>query len=110
MMSEPCVNSDLGKPKRISMPHRIKEWAKHRGLRQADIVRELGADKGIVSKWFSGGDVSRKWQSPLAKLFGIEPQFLGLEPRLYELIVLAAARDDAELERIISVVKVLFGN
>jgi len=34
--------------------HYIPEWAEKRGLIQADIVRETGADKATVSRWFSG--------------------------------------------------------
>jgi transcriptional regulator with XRE-family HTH domain len=34
--------------------HYIVEWAERRGLKQADITRELGADKSTVSRWFSG--------------------------------------------------------
>lgn len=38
-------------PQRI---HFIPEWAEKRGLKQADIARELDVEKGLVSKWFRG--------------------------------------------------------
>jgi transcriptional regulator with XRE-family HTH domain len=38
-------------PQRI---HFLAEWAARRGLSQADIARETGADKGTVSRWFAG--------------------------------------------------------
>lgn len=34
--------------------HYIVEWAEKRGLKQADIVREIEVDKGSVSRWFHG--------------------------------------------------------
>lgn len=38
--------------------HYIAEWAARRGMRQADLVRELAGvskiDKGTVSRWFKG--------------------------------------------------------
>lgn len=34
--------------------HYLAEWAERRGLKQVDIIRETGADKGTVSRWFAG--------------------------------------------------------
>lgn len=34
--------------------HFIPEWAEVRHLKQADIARDTGADKGTVSRWFAG--------------------------------------------------------
>lgn len=39
-------------------------------MNQADLVRALGADKGSVSKWFSGTTPQEPWQKKLADLFG----------------------------------------
>lgn len=52
-------------PRRV---HYIPEWAEKRGLRQADIVELLGADKGTVSRWFNGVLPQKKWLEPLAAL------------------------------------------
>ncbi|GGF38517.1 hypothetical protein GCM10011321_31820 [Youhaiella tibetensis] len=52
--------------------HFIVEWAEKRGLSQADIVREIGADKSVVSRWFSGSLPSEKYLEPLAALFSTE--------------------------------------
>ncbi len=57
--------------------HYIPEWAEKRGLRQADIVRELqeaGAtvDKASVSRWFSGSMPDRKNLLALQALFGLD--------------------------------------
>lgn len=48
--------------------HFIPEWAEKAGLRQADIARELGADKGLVSRWFKGMRPKDDYLIPLAAL------------------------------------------
>lgn len=47
-------------------PHYLVEWARRRGLEQVDIVREIGADKSLVSRWFAGATPSRQYHVPLA--------------------------------------------
>lgn len=34
--------------------HYIREWARKRQLKQADIVRNIDVDKSTVSRWFKG--------------------------------------------------------
>lgn len=65
MTKPPRIHNDK-QPNRI---HFIVEWAEKRQLSQADIVRELGADKSVVSRWFSGSLPSEKYLEPLAALF-----------------------------------------
>lgn len=50
--------------------HFIVEWAEKRNLRQVDIVREIGADKGLVSRWFDGTVPKPDYLEKLAALFG----------------------------------------
>ena len=50
-------------------PHFIPEWAERRELSQADLARELEADKSVVSRWFSGTAPGLEWQAKLADLF-----------------------------------------
>lgn len=53
--------------------HFVAEWAKHRGKRQVDIVRDLGIDKGLVSKWFKGSVLpGPDHMANLAEYFGAE--------------------------------------
>jgi transcriptional regulator with XRE-family HTH domain len=56
-------------PQRI---HFIVEWAEKRHLAQADIVRELGVDKSLVSRWFSGTNPGKEWRPKLEALFGTD--------------------------------------
>ena len=44
-----------------------------RGLSQADLARELGADKSVVSRWYSGTAPGLEWQERLASLFFNDP-------------------------------------
>jgi transcriptional regulator with XRE-family HTH domain len=73
-------------PEHIHSPHEpnhrhfIAEWADHRGLRQADIITELGADKGTVSRWFSGTIPSDQWIVRLAHLLGTTRDGLFRDP------------------------------
>ncbi|KQV27870.1 hypothetical protein ASC97_05775 [Rhizobium sp. Root1203] len=53
--------------------HFIPEWAEKRGVKQADIVREIGADKGAVYRWFAAGIIpTEKYLKPLADYLGAE--------------------------------------
>ncbi len=61
-------------------PHFIKEWAAKRRLSQADLARELDADKSIVSRWFAGATPGVEWQAKLAALFSVEPDSLFRHP------------------------------
>jgi transcriptional regulator with XRE-family HTH domain len=49
-------------------------------LSQADLARELGADKSIVSRWYAGASPSVAWQERLASLFHCEPEELFRSP------------------------------
>jgi transcriptional regulator with XRE-family HTH domain len=62
-------------------PHHIASWAEVRQMSQADIARELGADKSIVSRWFNGTTPGLPWQEKLAALFQMEsPESLFRHP------------------------------
>lgn len=61
-------------------PHFIEEWADRRHLKQADLARELGADKSLVSRWFNGSTPGVEWQDRLAALFHCEPEALFRHP------------------------------
>jgi transcriptional regulator with XRE-family HTH domain len=52
--------------------HYIVEWAEKRQLTQADIVREIGADKSLVSRWFSGTNPGKEWRPRLEALFNAD--------------------------------------
>lgn len=61
-------------------PHFIPQWAEARGVNQAQIVKDLGADKSVVSRWFSGTTPGRDWQEKLAAYFHCEPESLFRHP------------------------------
>jgi transcriptional regulator with XRE-family HTH domain len=61
-------------------PHFIEAWAEKRGLKQADLARELGADKSLVSRWYSGSSPGIDWQERLAALFHCDRDALFRHP------------------------------
>lgn len=81
-------------------PHFIKEWAAKRNLTQAQLGKELGADKGVVSRWYSGSSPTEDWQKRLAAFFGCEPDALFRHPDDDWLKRFFDGRNAEEIERI----------
>ncbi|AKR57146.1 hypothetical protein XM25_15370 [Devosia sp. H5989] len=88
--------------------HFIAEWAEKRGLSQADIVREVGADKSVVSRWFSGSLPSEKYLEPLAGLFATEISGLFRHPDDDWMVRFLQERSVDELTRIKQTLEVAF--
>ena len=99
-------------------PHFIEQWAELRHLRQADLARELGADKSVVSRWYAGGSPGLDHQERLAALFDIDREDLFRHPddnwlkrlfeRRQELVELLQERNDSELDRIEQMIRLAF--
>jgi transcriptional regulator with XRE-family HTH domain len=81
-------------------PHFIPEWAARRNMTQADLARELDADKSVISRWFRGATPGEDWQLKLAALFGCEPEALFRHPDDDWLARFFRGRDQEEIERI----------
>jgi transcriptional regulator with XRE-family HTH domain len=81
-------------------PHHIPQWAEKRKLNQIDLAKAVGADKGVVSKWYSGSSPSEKWQKKLAAFFGCEPESLFRHPNAVWLDEFFEGRPEEEVERI----------
>lgn len=92
-------------PRRL---HFIPEWAEKRGLSQADLVREVAADKATVSRWFSGALPSEKYLEPLAALFETEVAGLFRHPDDDWIARFLQARSAEERERIQAVLNNAF--
>jgi transcriptional regulator with XRE-family HTH domain len=90
----------IHKGKQPRRPHYIEDWAASRGLKQADLARELGADKGLVSRWYNGGTPGVEWQRKLADFFDCEPESLFRHPDDDWLAQFFANRSRAEIEKI----------
>lgn len=80
-------------------PHYIPEWAEARDLTQADLSRELGADKSVVSRWYGGSTPSEDWQEKLAALFQCAPEALFRHPDDDWLSRFFAGRTQDEIDR-----------
>jgi hypothetical protein len=87
-------------PKR---PHFIPEWAEKTGFEdQADLVEALGADKSVVSRWYSGTSPGEDWQLKLCALFGYpnQPDIIFQHPNTVWLSRFMQNRENDEIERI----------
>lgn len=92
-------------PKRL---HFIPEWAEKRQLQQADIVRELGVDKGLVSRWFHGTLPKQEYLKSLAALFDTDVQGLFQHPDDDWLAKFFRDKTEEQKEKAISMLKILF--
>jgi transcriptional regulator with XRE-family HTH domain len=106
-----CAMSNVVKihaGKQPRRPHYIEAWADRRGLKQADLARELAADKSLVSRWYGGATPSERWQQALADLFNCEPDSLFRHPDDDWLSRFFRDRPASEVEKIKSTLEILF--
>ena len=92
-------------------PHRIHflpEWAEKRDLKQVDIVREIGADKGLVSKWWKGVLPKPEYLEKLAALFHTDVPGLFRHPDDDWLAKFFRDKTEDQKEAAISMLKILF--
>jgi transcriptional regulator with XRE-family HTH domain len=93
-------------PQRI---HFIAEWAEKRGLKQSDVAREIGADKGLVSRWFSGTVPKAEYLEQLRALFHAEEvSSLFRHPDDDWIARLFRDKSDEQRERAIDMLRLLF--
>lgn len=100
--------ASIHRSKQPRRPHFIAEWAEMRGMSQADIARELGADKSVISRWFSGSTPSVEYQERLAALFQCEPESLFRHPNDDWLSRFFANRTKDEVERMKQMLEAAF--
>lgn len=66
----------MGRPTKPEPPairlHYIVEWAEHRGMKQADVARELGVDKSTASRWWAGSIPAERHLILLAVLLQVD--------------------------------------
>jgi transcriptional regulator with XRE-family HTH domain len=98
----------IHRTKQPRRPHYIREWADRRRLSQADLARELGADKSIVSRWYSGSSPGVEWQRKIAALFHIEADAIFRHPDEDWLHRFLRNRTDKERERIRNMIEAAF--
>ncbi|NTJ63797.1 helix-turn-helix transcriptional regulator [Agrobacterium rhizogenes] len=94
-------------PSRI---HFIPEWAEKRQLTQADIVREIGVDKGLVSRWFKGTLPKPDYLERLAALFSTDVPGLFRHPDEDWLTKFFIDKSEEQKEKAIEMLKLLFND
>jgi hypothetical protein len=99
----------IHKDKQPNRPHCIPEWAERRHFdSQAALAAELGADKSVVSRWYSGATPSLKWQNALAALFSCDRESLFLHPDDDWLSRFFRGRSQEEIDKIKTVMELSF--
>ena len=103
--------AQIYKSKQPRRPHYVSEWAEARGYgTQAELIEALGADKSIVSRWYSGSSPSVEWQERLASLFECEPESLFRHPDDDWIARFLRDRSREEIERIKRTMESAFPN
>ena len=100
--------SKIHASKQPRRPHYIEEWASRRQMTQADLARELGADKSLISRWYSGSTPGVEWQQALADLFHVDAESLFRHPDDDWLKRFFQGRSDEEIDRIKRSLEVTF--
>lgn len=90
---------DFPDPKQPKRPHHVRDWAESKGLRPVDLANRLGADPGMISRWYTGTTPSSPWQDKLADFFGTTPEMLFRHPGEAWLAEFFAGRTLDEIER-----------
>lgn len=89
--------------------HFIPEWAKKKRMKQADIVRSTGADKGVVSRWFNEGVVPKdEYLVKLAATFGTDVSGIFRHPDEERISRLLRGRSAADRQKAIEMLELLF--
>jgi transcriptional regulator with XRE-family HTH domain len=81
-------------------PHFIRDWAEAIRLSPGELGDAVGADKSVVSRWYSGTAPSVPYQEKLAALFGCERDSLFRHPDEDWLAKFLRGRSAQEIERI----------
>lgn len=104
MSNTPTIHADKT-PVRI---HFIVEWAEKRNLKQVDIVREIGVDKGLVSRWFDGTVPKGEYLDKLAALFETDVHGLFRHPDDDWLARFFRDKTEEQREKAIEMLKLMF--
>ena len=105
-VSAPQKESPAGSVHRL---HFIVEWAERRDLSQADLMRLTGANKGTVSRWFSGSVPRDDYIPPLLEALSLEePADLFRHPDDDWITRFLRGRTTDEIDRIRTMLEVAF--
>jgi len=88
--------------------HFIVEWAEKRNMKQADIVREIGADKGLVSRWFDGTVPKPEYLEKLAALFSTDVHGIFRHPDDDWIAKFFHDKTEEQKERAIDMLRLMF--
>jgi transcriptional regulator with XRE-family HTH domain len=73
-----------------------------------ELAAAVGADKSVISRWYSGTAPSKQYQERLAAIFGCERDSLFRHPDEYWLAKFLRGRSAQEIERIKATLEAAF--
>ena len=77
-------------------------------MKPADICEEIGVDKSVVSRWYSGASPTKSYQAKLAALFGCSEESLFRHPDDDWMTRFLSNRRRDEVERIKKALDIMF--
>lgn len=86
--------------KQGSRPHHLGDWMASKGWIAADLARESGVDKSMISKYLDGATPLAPSQRKLAKALGTTPEGLFRHPDESWVVDFLAGRRTDEVKRI----------
>lgn len=94
--------TEIYRGRQPNRPHHVEDWAVRRNYKdQAALVKALGVDKSVVSRWYNGATPSKDWQARLVELFSLDdPEDLFRDPDDDWLAKFFKNRDREEIEHI----------
>ena len=96
-------------PEAVWRLHYIRERAELKKLKQSDLVRATGANKGTVSRWFAGSLPRDEYLPAITSFFGLDqPSRLFLPPEDDWIIDLTRGRTAEELKKIQATIEAAF--
>jgi transcriptional regulator with XRE-family HTH domain len=99
----------IHRDKQPMRPHHIADWAELRGMSQTDLSEALGADKSVISRWFSGSTPSTRWQDALVQVLQCDStESLFRHPNDDWLARFLKGRDRQEVDRIKATLETAF--
>jgi transcriptional regulator with XRE-family HTH domain len=97
-MFTPMIGND--KNRQPGRPHFIRDWAEALRLSPGELADAVGADKSVISRWYSGAAPTRPYQEKLAALFECERDSLFRHPNEDWIAKFMRGRSAREVEQI----------
>jgi hypothetical protein len=89
-------------------PHYLREWMERRQITAAELARQSGASKGVISRWLDGASPSQEWHDKLRDFFHAGKEGIFRHPDDDWFTQFFEGRSREEIERIKRTLEVAF--